>query len=323
MMVNQIMTGHLGDPDKIAALGITTSTVNIFVATVILGVNKALDVLCTQAFGNGDLRLCGEYLNRGRFIAFTLSIPPVLLLGIFAEDIALLFTRDENVIRLSAEYMIALLPAMLLHGQCDLIRKWLLRMRIGDIPMISNIIMIAIHIPMAYLFVYVLDMDMVGLAHALTCSMTITFFVLIGQVAYREDIKDAVFWPSWESFQHWGDYMKISLPIICLLAIFFIAQEVILVFAGLLGTLELAAQTQITLLITLLNVIAVGVQESTIIMLGNLIGENRAELAWRVYRFLVKVALVLYGLVAVFLLIFQNQYAYLMSDDEGVQDLLI
>ena len=58
-------------------------------------------------------------------------------------------------------------------------------------------------------------------------------------------------------------------------------------------------------------------------MTGNLIGENRAELAWRVYRFLVKVALVLYGLVAVFLLIFQNQYAYLMSDDEGVQDLLI
>ena len=46
-----------------------------------IGLNGALETLCSQACGNGELRLCGIYLNRGRFVICMSTIPIVCALS--------------------------------------------------------------------------------------------------------------------------------------------------------------------------------------------------------------------------------------------------
>jgi Na+-driven multidrug efflux pump len=128
LATDQIMVGHLGNTDKIAGIGISTATLNLFSLGVSMGINKAMDVLCSQAIGSGDLVLCGHVLNRGRFIAFAFIVPISLLLYIFAEQVTLIFSRDENVVFYGANYLRLMLPAMFIHGQLDLVRRWLVRM---------------------------------------------------------------------------------------------------------------------------------------------------------------------------------------------------
>ena len=83
---------------------------------VAMGINKAMDVLVTQAYGSGDLVLCGHYLNRGRFISLAVIVPIITLLFIYAEKVTLIFSRDENVVFYGANYLRVMLPATVIQS---------------------------------------------------------------------------------------------------------------------------------------------------------------------------------------------------------------
>ena len=48
---------------------------NMFGLSIVCGFNGALETLVSQAYGSGNLRLCGVYLNRGRFILLMAFVP--------------------------------------------------------------------------------------------------------------------------------------------------------------------------------------------------------------------------------------------------------
>jgi len=53
---------------------------SVFGISLFLGLNGALETLVAQAYGSGNLKLCGVYLNRGRFILLVLNIPIIFIL---------------------------------------------------------------------------------------------------------------------------------------------------------------------------------------------------------------------------------------------------
>ena len=59
--INLIFIGHLGDPVKIAAVGMGNVLINISYG-LITGLNSALEPLVGQAFGAEKIDLCGIYL---------------------------------------------------------------------------------------------------------------------------------------------------------------------------------------------------------------------------------------------------------------------
>ena len=63
-----MIIGHFEDPSKLAAAGIGNSIMIIGLLSILGGVNRPLDTLNTQAYGDGNLKLCGSYLNKGRII---------------------------------------------------------------------------------------------------------------------------------------------------------------------------------------------------------------------------------------------------------------
>jgi multidrug resistance protein, MATE family len=49
--------------------------------SIYVGLNGAIETLVSHAFGADDLRLCGVYLNRGRFVLLAFSVPIVIVMS--------------------------------------------------------------------------------------------------------------------------------------------------------------------------------------------------------------------------------------------------
>ena len=77
--LNPIFAGRLGDPSLLAGVGVGSVLVLVFLITVYMGLNAAQDTLTSQAFGNGNIQLCGEYLNRGLVIVLVSFLPIALI----------------------------------------------------------------------------------------------------------------------------------------------------------------------------------------------------------------------------------------------------
>ena len=81
---------HLGNYSLIAALGLANLILNCIVIGIGVSLNQALETLVSQTIGQGNLQLCGTYLNRGIFvwsaafilIALSLTQTEWILLGL-------------------------------------------------------------------------------------------------------------------------------------------------------------------------------------------------------------------------------------------------
>ena len=115
-----IFAGTLEDPINLAAVGLASTVCMMMVFSVLIGLNTAQDTLASQAFGSGNFRLCGLYLNRGHFILVAFFIPLASIMGVFGEQILLLTGQDTEVSSLTARQICALLPGIFFASHYDL-----------------------------------------------------------------------------------------------------------------------------------------------------------------------------------------------------------
>ena len=92
-MFNLIFAGRFEDSAKLAGVGLGNTTVNILLLSICMGMNGALETLVSQAFGYGNLQLCGVYLNRARLVG-TLTYIPIAILLLFSETILVQIGQD-------------------------------------------------------------------------------------------------------------------------------------------------------------------------------------------------------------------------------------
>ena len=68
LVIMVYFAGQLDNTIYISVIGLTFSVGSLMVFSLMVGLNAAIETLTSQAFGAGDLRLCGIYLNRGILI---------------------------------------------------------------------------------------------------------------------------------------------------------------------------------------------------------------------------------------------------------------
>jgi MATE family multidrug resistance protein len=160
--VNLMIAGHLEDPALLAAVGIGVTTCALVVLSFLTGLNGAQETLTSQAFGNGEIELCGVYLNRGRLINIVFATPLLLLAYLFGEELLLLLQQDEEVSKMAGQFIRTQLPGFFLASQFDLVRRWLVCMRRTTMPLVSSIVGVALHVPLALYFVNTLGFGIYG-----------------------------------------------------------------------------------------------------------------------------------------------------------------
>ena len=100
LITNTIFVGRLNDVSLLAGVGLATTTYLIFCIMVLIGINGAIETLVSQAYGYGQLRLCGVHFNRGRLVLTAIFIPLAILLS-FSEPILLMIGQDPEVSRIA------------------------------------------------------------------------------------------------------------------------------------------------------------------------------------------------------------------------------
>ena len=116
LVTNSIVAGQMEDSAKLAAVGVGNVCCFIFVISILTGLNSGQETLTSQAFGNGNVRLCGLYLNRGSLILTAFFLPLALLPGLYAESILLALGQDAEVCRNAHEYIQLFLPGLFFFG---------------------------------------------------------------------------------------------------------------------------------------------------------------------------------------------------------------
>lgn len=85
--INLIYIGKLNQTAMLAGVGLGGMTAEFLAMMFFKGLNNCITTFVSQSAGNDNMKLCGVYLNRGRFIITVLFIP-----------ISFLLTRVENIL---------------------------------------------------------------------------------------------------------------------------------------------------------------------------------------------------------------------------------
>ena len=122
-----IFAGRFDDSAKLAGVGLGNTTLNIMCLSICMGMNGALETLVSQAFGYGNITLCGVYLNRARVIG-TLTFIPCAILLLFAEPILLKLGQDPLTSQHAQTFTTASIPAIYFFVIFDMQKKFLICM---------------------------------------------------------------------------------------------------------------------------------------------------------------------------------------------------
>ena len=79
-VINLSFVGHLGDPVLVAGVGLGNMYINTMGLSILIGINTVISTLSSQSYGQGNLKLCGIYLNRGRIIDLIICIPVTIVM---------------------------------------------------------------------------------------------------------------------------------------------------------------------------------------------------------------------------------------------------
>ncbi|KAL0341358.1 UNVERIFIED_CONTAM: protein DETOXIFICATION 35 [Sesamum radiatum] len=108
--VATIFVGHLGDVD-LSAFTIASTVVGTFAFGFMLGMGSALETLCGQAFGAGQVHMLGVYMQRSMIILLATCIL-LLPIYIFATPILKLLGQQDEIAHLAGYYTRFLIPQL-------------------------------------------------------------------------------------------------------------------------------------------------------------------------------------------------------------------
>ena len=151
------------------------------------------------------------------------------------------------------------MPAVFFYAHYDLLKRWLACMRLTFYPLVIMVIATTIHVLLCLLFVKYLDLDIIGLAIAHSVKDCLLFILTVLYSWNSEKVKNAFAPLDSETFRGWYDYLRISLPALCMICSEEWAFEINSILAGILGVVELAAMTVVCSFTSLLFMLALGV----------------------------------------------------------------
>ena len=160
-------------------------------------------------------------------------------------------------------------------------------------PMVAMFVAIFIHIFLCYLFVNVLEMDIIGLAYAQSIQCGLLALSVAIYCNCSEKISKSLAPLSRESFNGWKQYLQISLPNTIMICSEWWAFEVLTILAGVIGVTELASQTILISILATMFMMPLGISEASGGLIGNCIGSGNVDLARRFFSIINKFTTIL------------------------------
>ncbi|CAN1237265.1 Protein DETOXIFICATION 34 [Linum grandiflorum] len=182
-----IFVGHIGDVE-LSAVAISLSVIANFSFGFLLGMGSALETLCGQAFGAGQVHLLGVYMQRSWLILLGACFF-LLPLYLYATQILNLLGIEPDIAELAGRFTIQVIPQMFSLALNFPTQKFLQsQSNVGVLAWIGFATLV-IHIILLYFFIYVFQWGLTGAAAAydMICLEIWYFMVLIVLTGHLED----------------------------------------------------------------------------------------------------------------------------------------
>ncbi|KAL0357887.1 UNVERIFIED_CONTAM: protein DETOXIFICATION 29 [Sesamum calycinum] len=235
--MTQTFAGHVGTLE-LAAFSIENSVIAGLSLGVMLGMGSAVETLCGQAFGAGQLDMLGVYLQRSWIILLATAFI-MMFLYIFALPFLLLIGQAPSISRTAGKFAIWMIPQLFAYALNFPTAKFLQsQSKILAMAVISAVALV-FHVLFSWLLMLKLGWGMAAGAAVLDASW---WFIVIAQVIYILSGTCGKAWPGFtlKSFQNLWGFVRLSLAsavMLCLETWYFMALAL---FAGYLKDAEVA-----------------------------------------------------------------------------------
>ncbi|KAK9117279.1 hypothetical protein Sjap_016226 [Stephania japonica] len=320
-VVTQAFAGHLGNLE-LAAVSIENSVIAGFTRGIAFGMGSALETLCGQAYGAGQLDMMGVYLQRSWVIVNTtaLILSP---LYIFARPLLRLIGQKQEIADTTGKFAIWMLPQLFAASMNFPLVKFLQAQRKMMVLTVVTAVTLGLHTLLSWFLIFKLKWGLVGAAVALNASY---WFLVAALLVYILSGACGITWSgfSWMAFKNLWSFVKLSVAsaiMLCLEVWYFMA---LILFAGYLKNPEISVDAlSISVKIsgwTLM--VAMGFNAATSIRVSNELGAGHPRTAKFALIVVVINSFLIGLLLALILITFRQEYPTAFTSSEVVRKLI-
>ncbi|KAG8366062.1 hypothetical protein BUALT_Bualt17G0036900 [Buddleja alternifolia] len=319
--ITQTFAGHVGTLD-LAAFSVENSVIAGLCFGVMMGMGSALETLCGQAYGAGQINMLGVYMQRSWVILLSTSFL-LMFMYIFAESLLLSLGQTEDISRAAGKFSLWMIPQLYAYAMNFPIAKFLqAQSKIMAMAWISAVALV-LHVIFSWLLMLKLRWGMAGGAVVLNVSW---WFMVVAQLVYIFSGACGEAWSgfSWKAFQNLWGFVRLSVAsavMLCLEIWYFTA---LILFAGYLKDAEVSVDA-LSICVNILgwtSMVALGFNAAISVRVSNELGACHPRTA----KFSVTVVVVSSCLIAlcisIIIIIFQNQYPSLFTNNSAVKNVV-
>ncbi|KAK4269723.1 hypothetical protein QN277_022842 [Acacia crassicarpa] len=177
--VTSIFAGHIGNLE-LSAVAVSLSVIATFAFGFMFGMGSALETLCGQAFGAGQVHMLGVYMQRSFVILFTscIILSPIY---IFASPILKLVGQEAEIADLAGKFTLLTLPYLFSLAFTFPTQKFLQAQSKVNVLTWIGLAALVFHVLLLWLFIYVLGWGITGAAIAFDLS---NWLISLSQIVY-------------------------------------------------------------------------------------------------------------------------------------------
>uniref|UniRef100_A0A2K6SPF2 Multidrug and toxin extrusion protein n=1 Tax=Saimiri boliviensis boliviensis TaxID=39432 RepID=A0A2K6SPF2_SAIBB len=275
--ISSVFCGHLGKLE-LDAVTLAIAVINVTGVSVGFGLSSACDTLISQTYGSQNLKHVGVILQRSALILL-LCCFPCWALFLNTQHILLLFRQDPGVSRLTQTYVTIFIPALPATFLYLLQVKYLLNQEIVLPQIVTGVAANLVNALANYLFLHQLHLGVIGSALANLISQytlaLLLFLYILGKKLHQAT------WGGWslECLQDWASFLRLAVPSMLMLCMEWWAYEVGSFLSGILGMVELGAQSIVYELAIIVYMVPAGFSVAASVRVGTALGAGNMEQA--------------------------------------------
>lgn len=293
---------------------------NVTGLSIGIGLLSAMDTLCSQAFGAGNMMRVGVVTQRSAAIMIAICLP-IFFLWMFAEQILLLLRQDAEIAPLGGVYARWLFPGLPPVLIFETAKRYLQTQGITTPIMIVSAIGAILTFPVGWLFIFGLDLGYIGApitTALLWTTMAVALVVYIWWKKLHVETWPKVVWKEVFSPAGWWEFFKLGLPGAAMTAGEWWTFELYALMAGWISTLALAIQTVLMTTVSTMFMIPLGVSVAIGTLVGNRLGANRPMQASFSSKVSMSFALVTQVTLALTIFLLRHVWGRIFNNDEEV-----
>ncbi|TKY57755.1 TRANSPARENT TESTA protein 12 [Spatholobus suberectus] len=227
--LTQTFAGLVGELD-LAAVSVENSVIGGLAFGVMLGMGSALETLCGQAYGAGQIRMLGVYLQRSWVILLTTAVILVPIY-VWSSPILKLFGETTEISDAAGKFALCMIPQLFAYAVHFPIQKFLQAQRKILVMLWISVVVLVIHTFFSWLLMFKLGWGLTGAAIMLNTSW---WLIVIGQLLYIFITKSDGAWSgfTWLAFADLFGFVKLSLASAVMLCLEFWYLMIIVVITG-------------------------------------------------------------------------------------------